>query len=319
MDLQELTFEMPAGSVMLPKTGDEEEILYVKDVVYSTYGDVELHLQILVPTSGKKRVMPPMPPELREMFHIPEFHPDWSYPCIVYVPGSAWSKQNCYGDVPNFARYVEMGYVVAIVEYRDYSIAPFPAPIVDARNAVRYLKKHAEEFVIDPDRMVLAGNSSGGHTAAYAAIFHDDGEETNQYPGISAEVCGYINCYGSTHFTFPESNPMTGDRHNKPDSPEGMEMGGVDLDEHPELMRKLTVACNIFEDTEMRPMLILHGTADRVVNCRCSINLYNRMKETGKDVMLYLMDGSDHGGPEFFAPRILNIVHDFCLRVMKKA
>ena len=86
------------------------------------------------------------------------------------MPGSAWAKQNCYGDVANFPEFVKMGYVVAIVEYRDYTIAPFPAPIVDARNAVRYLKKNAAQYCIDPERMVLAGSSSGGHTAAYAGI-----------------------------------------------------------------------------------------------------------------------------------------------------
>ena len=310
--------EKVVGSVVLPKTGDETNVLYIKDVVYCTYGDTQLHLQILIPTSGKRSVRPPMPPEIRARFNIPEFHPDWSYPCLVYVPGSAWAKQNCYGDVANFPEFVKMGYVVAIVEYRDYTIAPFPAPIVDARNAVRYLKKNAPQYCIDPERMVLAGSSSGGHTAAYAGIFHDDDEPTNLFPGISGEVQGLINFFGSTDFTFADSNPMTGDRHNKPDSPEGMEMGGVDLNERTDLMEKLTVACNIFEDTQVAPMLIFHGTADTVVNCRCSVNLYRRLIEMKKDAMLYIMKGSGHGGPEFFAPRILQIMNDFFLKVTEK-
>ena len=86
-------------------------------------------------------------------------------------------------------------------------------------------------------------------------------------------------------------------------------------DENPDLMRKLTVACNITEETEIVPMLILHGTADMVVNCRCSVNLYRRLRECGKDAALFLMKGSGHAGPEFYAPRVLNIVHDFALRV----
>ncbi len=310
--------EKVAGSVMLPRTGDEMGVMYCKDVVYCAYGDTQLHLQILVPTSGNRRAQMPMPPEMRERFGMPEFHPDWSYPCLVYVPGSAWAKQNCYGDVANFPEFVKMGYVVAIVEYRDYTIAPFPAPIVDARNAVRYLKKNAAQYCIDPERMVLAGSSSGGHTSAYAGIFHDDDEETNLFPGISGEVQGLINFFGSTDFTFEDSNPVMGEKHNRPDSPEGMEMGGIDLTQRPDLVEKLTVACNIFEDTQIAPMLIFHGTADNVVNCRCSVNLYRRLIEMKKDAMLYILKGSGHGGPEFFAPRILQIMNDFFLRLAGK-
>ncbi|MBQ6551967.1 MAG: alpha/beta hydrolase [Lachnospiraceae bacterium] len=314
MDFTEF-IEKVEGSIVLPMTGEEQSTLYIKDVVYAAYGELELHLQILLPTSPAKRMMPPMPEELRKQFGLPEFTPDWSFPLIVYVPGSAWAKQNVYGEIADLSRYVDRGFAVAVVEYRDYTLAPFPAPIVDARNAVRFMRKNAKQFAVDPGRIILAGNSSGGHTAAYAGIFHDDDEDTNLYPGVSAEVNGIINFYGSTDFTFPDSNPITAEKHNKPDSPEGMEMGGVDLDENPDLRDKLTVACNITKETDIVPMLIFHGTADRVVNCKCSVNLYRKLKECGKDVSLYLLKGSDHGGPEFFAPRILQIVSDFALKV----
>ena len=314
MDFKEFD-EAVEGSVVLPMTGGETGVLYVKDLVYASYGDLDLHLQLLAPTSPKRRIMPPMPEKLRKQFGLPEFNPDWSYPCIVYIPGSAWAKQNVYGEIGDLSRYVERGFVVAVVEYRDYTLAPFPAPIVDARNAVRYMKKHAKAYAVDPERIIIAGGSSGGHTAAYAGIFHDDNEETNLYPGISGEVKGIVNFYGSTDFTFDDSNPITAEKHNKPDSPEGMEMGGVDLNENPELMHKLTVASNITSETEIAPMLLIHGTKDRVVNCRCSVNLYRKLKACGKDAALYLMKGSDHGGPEFYAPRILQIVSDFALKV----
>ena len=303
------------GAMILPMTGDETGVLYIKDVVYAVYGDVQLHLQILIPNSKNKPMMPPMPPEIREKFGIPEFTPDYCYPCIVHVPGSAWAKQNVYGEIGDLSRYVEMGYVVAVVEYRDYDIAPFPAPIVDARNAVRFMKLHAKDYAVDPEKIILTGGSSGGHTVAYAGIFHDDQEVTNLYPGVSGEVKGIVNFYGSTDFTFPDSNPVSFDVHNKPESPEGREMGGVDLNENPELMHKLTVASNISPETEIVPMILIHGTADKVVNCRCSVNLYRKLKACGKDAELFLMKGSDHGGPEFYAPRILNIVNDFAIRV----
>ena len=105
MDFKEFD-EAVEGSVVLPMTGEETGVLYVKDLVYASYGDLDLHLQILAPTSPKRRIMPPMPEELRKQFGLPEFNPDWSYPCIVYIPGSAWAKQNVYGEIGDLSRYV---------------------------------------------------------------------------------------------------------------------------------------------------------------------------------------------------------------------
>ena len=54
--------------------------------------------------------------------------------------------------------------------------------------------------------------------------------------------------------------------HHLPESPEGKQMGGVNLRVHPELCRKLSVECNIDEDTELPPVLMFHGTKDRTIN-----------------------------------------------------
>ena len=90
---------------------------------------------------------------------------------------------------------------------------------MDARNAVRFLRVHAEEYRIAPEKIVIAGDSSGGHTAMFAGMIHDDVENT-LFPGISAEVKGIINLYGSCSVMKEDSNP-TQLLHCQPDSPEG--------------------------------------------------------------------------------------------------
>lgn len=59
-------------------------------------------------------------------------------------------------------------------------------------------------------------------------------------------------------------------------------------------------------------MLIFHGTKDRIVNCKCSVILYERLKQTGHDATLYLLRGADHGGAEFWTDEIIGIVDRFC-------
>ena len=108
----------------------------------------------------------------------------------------------------------------------------------------------------------------------------------------------------------PDSNP-TQTRHCLPDSPEGLVMGGVNLLENPELMRRLSVECNIDETTQIAPTMILHGTKDRTVNITQSVALFRQMKSLGKDVRLFIIKGADHGGKEFWTKEVLDRVDEF--------
>ena len=286
------------GATWLDTTGDEVGVAYLNDVEYQSVGGVPRVLQILIPTSRNHKA--PRPGRA----------PSQTYPCIVYVQGSAWMTQNVYANLPCIARLAAKGYVVAVVQYRESGIGVFPDPVRDARNAIRFMRVHAAEYGIDPARMAVMGDSSGGHTAMYAGILHDDESEHNLFPGVSAEASCIVNYYGSTDFTFHDANPSTPD-HNSPTSPEGRIMGGVDLNEDLAARDMLTVKCNIGQDTSIAPVLIMHGTKDRTVNTKCSVYLHQHLVETGHESTLYLLRGADHGGPEFWTPQVLDIVDDF--------
>jgi acetyl esterase/lipase len=282
--------ETVEGAKVIRTSGDEVGVRYLHHVPYADMDGTQLHLEIMYPFTRNE-------PEMR-------------CPCVVFVQGSAWMKQDVFGKLPMAAGLAKKGYVVAIVEYRHSQIAAFPAQAVDARNAVRFMRKHAEEYHIDGEKMILAGDSSGGHTAMFAGLIHDDDSADNLFPGISAEVKGIVNYYGSCSVMREDSNPSTMN-HHLPDSPEGMEMGGVNLRERPDLCRKLSVECNITKETRIAPVLIFHGTKDRTVNTYNSVDVYRKLKECGKEASLYLIQGADHGGAEFWTPEILDIIDQF--------
>lgn len=312
MELKAWTYEdLPAfeedvpGATWLSTTGDEMGVYYTPNVQYQDVDGIPRVLQILIPSSRKAPA--PRPGQTT----------DNAYPCVVYVQGSAWMVQNVYFNLPGIAQLAARGYVVAVVQYRDSTVASFPAPVQDARNAVRFMRAHAKEYAVDPERIVIMGDSSGGHTAVYAGILHDDDTEHNLFPGISAEVKGIVNYYGSTDFTFEDANPST-PNHNLPDSPEGMEMGGANLREDDAARETLTVKCNIDEATQIAPVIIFHGTKDRTVNTRCSVLLHQHLVATGHESSLYLLRGADHGGPEFWTPQVLDIVDAFIQDVINR-
>lgn len=284
--------EKVEGAVRIKTTGDEIGTYIFSNVEYANIDGHRLHLDIIVPQtrntsdSGAK------------------------YPCLVYVQGSAWMQQNIGAKLGLLARLSEKGYVIAVVEYRHSGIAPFPATALDTRNAIRFMRVHADEYSVDTDKMFVGGDSSGGHTAMFSQIIRDDEQNTNLFPGVTADVKGILSFYGASSVMLEDGMPSTVN-HHLPDSPEGMEMGGVNLREHPELCRKMSVECNIDETTPLPPVLMFHGTKDRIINPRVSVTIYNRLKECGKDVSLYLLEGADHGGSEFWTEEIQQIVIKF--------
>lgn len=116
------------------------------------------------------------------------------------------------------------------------------------------------------------------NTAMFGGLRHNDDSDENRFPGILAEVSGIINYYGSVSVLFEDANPSTLN-HKLPDSPEGMEMGGVNLRERPGLCEELSAECHIDADAGIAPVLIFHGTKDRIVHMCQSVNLYREMTE----------------------------------------
>ena len=298
-DFPEFTEEIE-GAVRIPTTGDESDIRYMHDVEYADIDGTKLHLQILFPASRND--------SKREGGSF-RFREGSELPCFVFVQGSGWFKQYVYANLPALVRLSRRGFVCAIVEYRPSTTATIPAQAQDTRNAIRFLRANAAKFRIDPDKIILAGDSSGGHTAMFAALLAEEADR-NLYPGVSAAVKGIVDYYGSCSVMRWDGNPSTLN-HHLPDSPEGVLMGGANLRERDDLCRRMSVECNITPETDLPPVLIFHGTKDRTVNCWESVDLYRRLKECGKETALYLVEGADHGGPEFWTEPMLDIVEAF--------
>ena len=92
------------------------------------------------------------------------------YPLLVYIQGSAWKKQNVIEHIIPLSNIAKKGFVVAIVQYRDTSIAPFPAQIEDTKTAISFLIERHQDYQIDTKNIFLGGDSSGGHTAIMTGI-----------------------------------------------------------------------------------------------------------------------------------------------------
>ena len=278
---------------MQPKI-DNYEIYYREDIVYATRGERNLHLQIIGPCEAGDNL-----------------------PCIVYIPGSAFHEQNVKERVPGLSYLVQRGFVVAALEYRGSEYAPFPAQTLDAKMGVRYMKKHAKEYGINPKNVFLMGDSSGGHTAMMAAFSYGIKElEEADTRSTGPIVKGVIDLYGPTNFATMNNEPTSQD-HRTPDSPEGMEIGGKPVLEHPELVKPATLATYVSKDRPLPPILMFHGTNDELVPFGQSCELFDALKKADKDATFYQVIGAHHGGREFWTNEVLDIEESFIKKLCK--
>lgn len=155
-------------------------------VVYKQIGDRRLHLNVFEP-EGRK------PGDRRVAF--------------VSIHGGGWTGLEPRRQYPFAAHFARLGMVGISVEYRlakpGSGTTVFDC-VKDGRSAVRYVRAHAAEFGIDPQKIVANGGSAGGHIAAGTALFDgvdEAGEDTSVscipnavvlfFPVIDTSAAGY--------------------------------------------------------------------------------------------------------------------------------
>jgi acetyl esterase/lipase len=91
-------------------------------------------------------------------------------PVMIYVHGGRWRGGTRVNNAGlQVVQWAGMGFFAMTVDYRLVGASPAPAAYQDVQTAIRWVHAHADEYRIDPDRIYLIGNSSGGHLVALAA------------------------------------------------------------------------------------------------------------------------------------------------------
>ena len=216
-------------------------------------------------------------------------------PAIVYIQGSGWHKQNLKQYLAKLVPYARAGYVVVSAEYRYSEEAGFPAQIQDARTAIRYVKAHAAELGVDPERIAIMGDSSGGHTALMAGLASGTPFDTPDYDQYTADVRCIIDFYGPTDMSKMFS--MEGKSGIIPSDVRKNLLLFEKAETYEELRKQAELAnplAYITPERPIPPMLILHGDEDPVVPFQQSVILYEKMRACKKKVEFYNVAGAGH-------------------------
>lgn len=274
---------------LLQQDNEVYTVKYIPNVIYAHKDSQDLSLQLFIPQNKAKK--------------------NQTFPCIVFIKGSAWMKQNVYSNIPQIAQFARRGYVIAVVEYRPTPKAVFPAQRMDALDAFAFMKEHAKAYHVDPNNMFVWGDSSGAHTALFTAI--RVGNDT------VPEMNGVIAYFPPTNLLVMKDDSTaatTGDGK----SPEGLLMGGVSVSENPEKAKEISPWFYIRKEESLPPIFLAHGTKDRVVPFSQSDILANKLKEEDKEYEFYALRNADHGSWEFWTEEMFDKVDAFIKRHLKE-
>lgn len=132
------------------------------------------------------------------------------FPVVLDLHGGAWTKGDPAECYPRDEVLAEAGIAAAALEFR-HAGDGYPSSLIDINYAVRWLKAHAQDLRIDPGRIGIVGQSSGGHLAMLSAMRPMD----SRYSSIALDVDGpavdaTVQCVG---MLWPVINPLSRYRH----------------------------------------------------------------------------------------------------------
>lgn len=267
-----------------------------RDVQYATVGNIKLRMDVLVPTAQSA---------------ASAGSPAGPLPLVVFIHGGGWRMGS---KEANRARFlVPRGYVVASINYRLTPQASWPAQIEDCKAAIRYLRAHASDYSIDPERVGVFGTSAGGHLAA---LLGTSGEIKGLEGGVgectdqSSRVQAVVDFFGPADFPNFQATPQVEAIITSPK--DGLFRGTAD-----EIHKMAVEASPVTHATkDDPPFLICHGDKDTTVPIRQSELLETALKKAGVDVTFHVVKGAGHG---FNDPKIDLLVAGFFDKHLKKA
>jgi acetyl esterase/lipase len=250
------------------------------------------------------------------------------FPVILWLHGGAFMGcDKADEQVLPALKGLKRDYAVVSINYRLSGEAKFPAPVYDAKAAVRWIKANAQGYHLNPAKIAAWGASAGGYLAIMLGT--SSGVETMEdltmgNPDKPCNVQAVTAWFGPSDFLKMDEQlaeiglqPPMGMEHNSANSPESL-LFGQTITKIPEVVRAANPIA--YFNQNMPPFFIQHGTRDATVPVQQSIVLAAKLKAIlGDDmVTLELLEGAEHADPKFETPENVKKVLDFLDKHLKR-
>ena len=229
---------------------------------------------------------------------------------VIFVVSGGWFSSHDAINRGFVDAMVKRGYTVFAVVHGSQPKFTIPEAIDDMNRSVRFIRSHAKDYGIDPDRIGIYGGSAGGHLSLMQALAGDLGKpDANDPIDRASSRVQAIACF------FPPTDFLN---YGKPGE-NAIGRGVLNGFQAPFDFRKLDATnkkfVTITDDAEIvalgrqispinhvskddPPTLIIHGDADTLVPIQQAEILVAKLKDAGVDAKLVVRPGKGHGWPE---------------------
>ena len=216
-------------------------------------------------------------------------------PVLLNFHGGGWVYGAREVDLLRLLPYMQMGFTVVNVEYRLASTALAPAALEDTLCALQWVGRNAEQYKFDLAKVVVTGNSAGGHLALATGMMPSDSAFTKQcalhgswggaYVNPAPKVAAVVNWFGITDVA---------DMLQGPNERSYAVAWFGSMDGRMDLARRLSPLYYARKDGPA--VLTIHGDADPLVPYAHALRLQQAMNKAGEKNQLFTIKGGGHGG-----------------------
>jgi acetyl esterase/lipase len=207
-------------------------------------------------------------------------------PTLIWIHGGGWTGGTKEAAIPAFLPWMEMGWNVVNVEYRLAKVSLAPAAVEDCLCALRWVAAQAKTYQFDTTRLVVSGDSAGGHLALTTGLIPESAGLDRECPGVPLpKVAAIVNWYGIT------------DVVDLLDGPNRKSYAVAWLGSMPnreEIAKRVSPLS--FVRPGVPPILTIHGDADPTVPYSHAQRLQEALEKAGVPHKLVTIPGGKHGG-----------------------
>jgi len=304
----------------------EYDVVYTPDVVFAHREHGDLLMQIVSPIRSDL-------PSEEEAFDNPirrkfeKWHQEggksWEappkdtrkFPLIVDCPGSGWAGADGHRHIPYLVALAKAGFVAAGISYRGTyrDDVVFPAAVQDLKEAIRFLKANAAAFHIDPDRVGLLGDSSGGNTVAMTALtdgvssplgFPDVRFEIGELPEHSSAVQACCCVYGPVDLLNLVQDRNKEGKKLRPEEapfPQGVPFEAMEIwqegyvDDPVRYMKAASPLYYIPEARIIPPFFFIQGDDDQIIPMAQGLRFCEELRAHGGRAEFMKVVAGEHG------------------------
>lgn len=277
---------LPAANLAVVRAADADAFTRREDVIYGRKFGMALTMDVFTPKEKANGA------------------------AIIWTVSGGWFSAHEAINLDFIRPLLERGYTVFAVVHGSQPKFTIPETIADMNLAVRYIRAHADEFKIDPNRIGITGGSAGGHLSLMVGMGATSGDPNAKDPlgkvssRVQAVACyfpptDFLN-YGTPGFAWLNRGPKDAfkapfDFHQWNDANRIFEV--VDEPTRLKIAREISPVYHVTKDDP--PTLIIHGDKDALVPLQQSELIIAELKKAEVPCELVVKKGAGHGWPKW--------------------